>query len=126
MGQVLAAMARPWTAALALRLLEMREQPAEAEAEAEAEALVAALDAPVGPLAASCPPPPETQLVCVHGLPEGHPRRAVLGVYARVPEEVRRRRVALLPRSPYISLHISRHISLPMSRYISPRWGGAA
>ena len=80
----------------------------------------------VGPLAASCPPPPETQLVCVHGLPEGHPRRAVLGVYVRVPEEVRRRRVALLPRSPYISLHISPHISLPMSRYISPRWGGAA
>ena len=97
-------MARPWTAALALRLLEQR-----AQAEAEAEALVSALDAPVGPLAASCPPPPETQLVCVHGLPEGHPRRGVLGVYVRVPEEVRRRRVALLPISPSISLHL--HIS---------------
>ena len=103
-------MARPWTAALALRLLEMLEQ--RAEAEAEAEALVAALDAPVGPLAASCPPPPETQLVCVHGLPEGHPRRAVLGVYVRVPEEVRRRRVTLLPRSPYISLPMSPYVSL--------------
>ena len=69
--------------------------------------LVAALDAPVGPLAASCPPPPETQLVCVHGLPEGHPRRAVLGVYVRVPEEVRRRRVTPLPVSPSLCLAIS-------------------
>jgi hypothetical protein len=104
-------MARPWTAALALRLLEQ-------QAEAEAEAVVAALDAPVGPLAASCPPPPETHLVCVHGLPDGHPRRGVLGVYVRTPEEVCRRGVALLAISPLISL--------PMSPYISARWGGAA
>ena len=110
-------MARPWTAALALRLLEMLEQ--RAQAEAEAAALVAALDAPVGPLAASCPPPPETHLVCVHGLPEGHPRRGVLGVYVRVPEEVGRRRLTLLPISPYIPPYIPPYISLPMSPNVS-------
>jgi hypothetical protein len=79
---VIAAMSRPWTAALALRLLEQG---------AETEALVAALDEPVGPLAATCPPPAETHVVCVQGLPDDHPRRGVLGLYVRVPEEVGRR-----------------------------------